>query len=127
MKRTLFHARLIRDAERAISEWVKLEDALETFMGAPAEVIGAQDISPKIREDAFAGRSILSSDRVTLMDYWVSYVAYFYDLNFRESLDIVEENDFVRRIIRRIPYSNPATRESMEELEKRLLRYVHDR
>ena len=126
-ERTLFHARLIRDADKLDNCRVKLEDALETFMGAPAEVIGAQDISPKIREDAFAGRSILSSDRVTLMDYWVSYVAYFYDLNFRESLDIVEENDFVRRIIRRIPYSNPATRESMEELEKRLLRYVHDR
>ena len=124
-ERTLFHARLIRDADKLDNCRVKLEDALETFMGAPAEVIGAQDISPKIREDAFAGRSILSSDRVTLMDYWVSYVAYFYDLNFRESLDIVEENDFVRRIIRRIPYSNPATRESMEELEKRLLAYVH--
>ena len=91
------------------------------------ERIGGQDISPKIREDALSGRSILSSDRETLMDYWVSYVAYFYDLNFRESLDIVEENDFVRRIIRRIPYSNPATREAMEELEKRLLKYVHER
>ena len=106
---------------------MKLEDALETFVGEPAEVIGAQDISPKVREDALAGRSILSSDRVTLMDYWVSYVAYFYDLNFRESLDIVEENDYVRRIIRRIPYSNPATRETMEELERRLLQYVHEK
>ena len=33
------------------------------------------------------------------MDFWVSYVAYFYDLNFRESLDIVEEQDYVRRIV----------------------------
>ena len=126
-ERTLFHAKLIRDADKLDNCRVKLEDALETFVGAPAEVIGAQDISPKIREDALSGRSILSSDRETLMDYWVSYVAYFYDLNFRESLDIVEENDFVRRIIRRIPYSNPATREAMEELEKRLLKYVHER
>ena len=126
-ERTLFHAKLIRDADKLDNCRVKLEDALETFVGAPAEVIGGQDISPKIREDALSGRSILSSDRETLMDYWVSYVAYFYDLNFRESLDIVEENDFVRRIIRRIPYSNPATREAMEELEKRLLKYVHER
>lgn len=126
-ERTLFHAKLIRDADKLDNCRVKLEDALETFVGEPAEVIGAQDISPKVREDALAGRSILSSDRVTLMDYWVSYVAYFYDLNFRESLDIVEENDYVRRIIRRIPYSNPATREKMEELERRLLQYVHEK
>lgn len=126
-EQTMLHAKLIRDADKLDNCRVKLEDALETFVGAPAEVIGAQEISPKVREDALAGRSIFSADRVTLMDYWVSYVAYFYDLNFRESLDIVEENDFVRRIIRRIPYTNPATRDTMGELEDRLVEYVHSK
>ena len=95
-------------------------------MGAGAEEIGASAISPKIRRDALEGKSILSADRVTLMDYWVSYVAYFYDLNFRASLDIVEENDYVRRIIRRIPYTDPGTAETMAELERRLIQYVHE-
>lgn len=126
-EQTMLHAKMIRDADKLDNCRVKLEDALETFVGAPAEVIGAQEISPKVREDALSGRSIFSADRVTLMDYWVSYVAYFYDLNFRESLDIVEENDFVRRIIRRIPYTNPATRDTMGELEDRLVEYVHNK
>ena len=126
-EQTMLHAKLIRDADKLDNCRVKLEDALETFVGAQAEVIGAQEISPKVREDALSGRSIFSADRVTLMDYWVSYVAYFYDLNFRESLDIVEENDFVRRIIRRIPYTNPATRDTMGELEDRLVEYVHNK
>ena len=82
-KRTLLHAKLIRDADKLDNCRVKLVDDLETFMGAPAEKIGAQKISPKVRGDALAGRSIFSPDRVTLMDYWVSYLAYFYDLNFR--------------------------------------------
>ena len=89
-------------------------------MGASAEEIGKTEISPWVREEALAGHSILSSDRVTPMDYWVSYLAYFYDLNFRESRDIVRENDYVRRIIRRIPYTNPRTCETMEQLEKNL-------
>ena len=59
------------------------------------------------------------------MDYWVSYLAYFYDLNFRESLDIVEEHDYVRRIIHRIPYTDSETAETMKELESCLLEYVH--
>ena len=103
----------------------ELVDDLETFVGAPAKEIGAQPVTPKIREDALAGRSIWSPDRVTLMDFWVSYVAYFYDLNFRESLDIVDERDYVRRIIRRIPYTNPETAKTMEELEKCMIKYVH--
>ena len=125
-ERTLFHAKLIRDADKLDNCRVKLEDDLETFMGATAAEIGAQRISPKVKEDALAGRSIYSPDRETLMDYWVSYLAYFYDLNFRESLDIVEENDYVRRIIRRIPYTQPDTKKTMEELERRLVRYVHE-
>ena len=125
-ERTVLHAKLIRDADKLDNCRVKLVDDLETFMGAPGEKIGSCAISPKVKEDAFAGRSIYSPDRVTLMDYWVSYVAYFYDLNFRASLDIVEEHDYVRRIIRRIPYSETQTRKTMEELEKRVLRYVRE-
>ena len=125
-KRTLLHAKLIRDADKLDNCRVKLVDDLETFMGAPAEEIGAQKISPKVREDALAGRSIFSPDRVTLMDYWVSYLAYFYDLNFRESLDIVDENDYVRRIFDRVPYTDPETRGTMEKLREKLITYVQE-
>ena len=60
------------------------------------------------------------------MDYWVSYVAYFFDINFRESMDIIEENDYISRIIRRIPYSNPKTEEQMERIEAYVKQYARD-
>lgn len=125
-ERTLFHAKLIRDADKLDNCRVKLEDDFETFLGAPAEEVSLSAITPKVREDALAGRSILSSDRVTPMDYWVSYLVYFYDLNYRASLDIVEENDYVRRLIRRIPYLDPETDSVMGELERRLVKYVSE-
>ena len=125
--RTLLHARLIRDADKLDNCRVKLEDPLETFAGGTAEEIGAQKISPKVKAEVMAGKSILSSDRVTLMDFWVSYLAYFYDLNFRESLDIVEERDYVRRIAGRIPCFDPETARSMEEIVGALTAYVHSR
>lgn len=123
-ERTRLHAKLIRDADKLDNCRVKLVDDLETFMGAPADEIGAQPISPKVRADALAGRCIFSPDRVTQMDYWVSYLVYFYDLNFRESLDIVGENDFVRKICGRVPYSNPETKKTMEKLQEQLIQYV---
>lgn len=122
--RTLLHARMIRDADKLDNCRVKLEDRLETFMGATAEEIGAQKISPRVKDAAMAGRSILSEDRITKMDFWVSYVAYFYDMNFRESLDIVKERDYVGRIIGRIPYSDPETADTMKRLEENLLVYI---
>ena len=125
-RRALLHARIIRDADKLDNCRVKLTDEFETFLEASAEEVSNSEITPKVREDALAGKSILSADRVTPLDYWVSYLAYFYDLNFRESLDIVEENDYVRRLIHRIPYLHPESRSTMEELEARLIRYVHE-
>ena len=123
-KRTLLHARLIRDADKLDNCRVKLEDAMETLLDLSADEVGKYAISPKVREDAFAGKCICSKDRRTPMDYWVSYVAYFYDLNFQETLDIVAEEQYVKRIIGRVPYTNEQTKKTMEELERQLTEYV---
>ena len=124
--RALLHARLIRDADKLDNCRVKLADPPETFAGATAAEIGRTAISPGVKRDAMEGRCILSADRKTQMDFWVSYLAYFYDLNFRESLDIVEENDYVRRIAGRIPYTNPQTARDMEEIVGKLTAYVRN-
>lgn len=123
-KQAELHAKIIRDADKLDNCRVKLEDALKTFMGVSGEVIGQEEISHKVWDDVCQRKSIRSEDRVTNMDYWVSYLAYFYDLNFRESLDIVEENDYVRRIIRRIPYGNKRTADKMILLEKMMTEYI---
>lgn len=122
--RTLLHARIIRDADKLDNCRVKLADATETFLGASPEEIGAQEITPAIYASIFRNQCILSADRKTLMDYWVSYIAYFFDINFRESMDIIVENDYISRIIRRIPYSNPNTAKQMNEIEHYVKNYA---
>lgn len=122
--RTLLHAKLIRDADKLDNCRVKLTDATETFLGVSAEEIGSQEISPHIYDAIFQNQCILSADRITIMDYWVSYVAYFFDINFRESMDIIIENDYISRIIQRIPYSNPKTAEQMEKIETYVKQYA---
>ncbi len=126
-QRTLLHARLIRDADKLDNCRVKLEDPLETFMNASAEQIGNQKISERVRDDILSGKSVLSEERKTDMDFWVSYLAYFYDLNFKESLKIVKENDYVRKIVERIPYSDPETRQTMKKISEELEKYIDDR
>lgn len=122
--RTLLHAKIIRDADKLDNCRVKLVDATETFLGISETEIGSQEISPGIYEAIFQNKCILSADRITAMDYWVSYIAYFFDINFRESMDIIVENDYISRIIRRIPYSNPKTAEQMREIERYVKQYA---
>lgn len=123
-ERTLLHARLIRDADKLDNCRVKLVDDIETFMGAVAEDVGKEDISPAVREQFFRKESILSSLRKTKMDYWVSYLAYFFDINYKASFDMIKENDYVSRIVSRIPYRNLETRETMREMENFLCDYI---
>lgn len=123
--RILLHARLIRDADKLDNYRVKLEDDLLVFMGTSGEEIGSQEVTPIIYNTVFKNQCIYSPDRITRMDYWVSYVAYFFDINFRATLDIIEEHDYLNKIIDRIPYSNPDTRQKMESIRTHLADFIH--
>lgn len=114
-ERELLHARIIRDADKLDNCRVKLEDTIETILGVSAEEVGRTKISKEVLDQFRRKESILSSIRKTKMDYWLSYLAYFYDINYKVSVEIVCEHDYAERLIRRIPYSDPQTRRQMEE------------
>ncbi|WP_394926904.1 HD domain-containing protein [uncultured Robinsoniella sp.] len=122
--RTLLHSKLIRDADKLDNCRVKLEESIPTLLGATPAEVGLTSVSPAVAESFFRNESILSSDRKTLIDYWISYLAYFFDINFKESLQIIEEHQFISRIIKRIPYKNPATCKIMGEMERTLNEFV---
>lgn len=117
-EKILFHARLIRDADKLDNCRVKLEESVEVMLGADENKVGATEISPRIWEYCLKKEAVLSRDRITLVDYWVSYVAYFFDINFPETLAIIQEEGYVDKIIHRIPYTNRSTKKKMEDLSK---------
>lgn len=126
-ERELLHARLIRDADKLDNCRVKLEEKIETLLGMSAKEVGSLQISKKVYEDFYRHLSVLSSDRETAMDYWVSYLAYFYDINFRESMEVIKEKNYVPLLFDRIPYSNPDTARKMEGMKKEMIAYVEER
>ena len=122
--RTLLHARLIRDADKLDNCRVKLQDDLLVFMGASGKEIGAQEITPVVYDTVLKDQCIYSPDRVTKMDYWVSYLVHIFDLNFKESMDIVAENNYIEKLVHRIPYTNPVTARQMQEIQKHAQEYI---
>ena len=122
---TLLHAKLIRDEDKLDNCRVKLVDSTSTFINVSEEELGTQNITQKVYETVFENKCILSADRVTQMDYWVSYIVYFFDINFKESFDIIAENDYLNRIIDRISYSNPVTKEQMENIRVYMQNFIN--
>lgn len=123
-ERQLLHAKIIRDADKLDNCRVKLEDSIETMLGVSAEEVGSSTISPEIMGQFEARTSILSETRKTKMDYWMSYLAYFFDINFKVTYELIAENRYVDKLVARIPYGNPDTAKEMERVKKELNEYV---
>ena len=126
-KRTLLHARLIRDADKLDNCRVKLEESMETLLGVDEKGVGEGVIAPKVWESCMAKESVLSSDRVSKVDYWISYIAQYYDINFPETYEIMREHNYVKRIKDRVPYALPETQEKMDILAAEMEKYMDER
>ena len=123
-ERTLFHAKMIRDADKLDNCRVKLVDSVEAMIGVPQEHAGEGEISPKVWESCLKKEAVLSQDRATSVDYWVSYVAQYYDLNFKETWQIMKEENYISRIIKRLDYKEKDTRGKMEILDQQMTDYM---
>jgi len=53
---------------------------------------------------------------VTLLDYWVCVLAFIFDLNFKESYEIVKNNNYINILIDRFNYSDLETKNKMEDI-----------
>lgn len=123
----LLHACIIRDADKLDNCRVKLDEKIEVLLGCSKEEAGSQAVSPEVWKECLKRSSIHSANRKTKMDYWVSYIAYFFDINYPETCEIILENGYVDKIIERIPYSNRDTEQKMRELYDSVITYLKDR
>lgn len=55
-------------------------------------------------------------DRVTLLDYWICVLAFIFDLNFKESYEIVKNNNYINILIDRFNYNDLETKSKMEDI-----------
>lgn len=123
-RRTLLHARLIRDADKLDNCRVKIEEDIETLLGVSPEEAGEGFISPKVWQACLERKSVLSADRVTKVDYWASYLAQYFDVNFRAAFDIIREHNYLPAIRDRLVYREEDTRNKMDILVKMVEEYM---
>lgn len=128
-ERSLLHAKLIRDADKLDNYRVKLEDSIETMLGAGITEanLGGFKISDAVYEEAKKQISVLSGLRKTPMDIWVSYLAVTFDIYFNDTLKIIDEQDYIRRLAGRVAYTDPETKERVRLLEASVLSYIRER
>lgn len=72
-------------------------------------------------------KTILSKDRKTPIDIWISYIAFIYGLYFKESLIYLKQNDYVNKLVDKFDYKLEDTKEKMEQIRNKGNDYIFRR
>ena len=123
-EREILHSKIIRDADKTDNFRVKANDRFEDMFNSSQEKLDNSTITDKIYNDFMDNKVIVSNERVTDMDFWISYVAYIFDYNFVSGLKYIKEKNYINILIDRIDYKVEDTKIKMENVRMHALEYV---
>lgn len=123
----LFHAKLIRDADKMDNFKVKETESIEALFGISEEEFEKEKLSDFIFEEFKKEKLVDSRTTKTNMDSWVSYIAFIFDYNFKESMEYIKENNYIDIVIDRINYKDKDTYMKMQEIKKIANNYIDKR
>ena len=129
-ERSLLHSKIIRDADKLDNFRVKKEEKIEAIF--PGKVKNKNDlessaVSDKVFETVKNNKCVDIHDRTTLLDYWVCVLAFAFDLNFKETYQIVKDNDYINILIDRFKYNDSETITRMEYIRNIINDFIDDK
>ena len=125
--RSLLHARIIRDADKLDNYRVKKDERIEEIFANRVnsmEELEESKISKKVYETVLLKKCVDIHDRLYPLDYWICVLAFTFDLYFKETLQIVKDNNYINILIDRFDYKNNDSKNKMEEIRKILNNYI---
>lgn len=120
----LLFAKIIRDADKLDI----LYEGTQIYWNTQREKESVENskISVKIEQQFKAERPVkkYGNERNDTVDGLLILLSYIYDINFKETLRIINKEDYVNKILNRFEFKDDKTKEQIENLRKILLRYI---
>lgn len=121
----ILHCKIIRDADKIDSFRAKTTDDIYTMANITQEDIENSKVTEKVYNTFKEHKTILSKDRKTGLDIWVSYIAFVYGLEFKDSYELIDKNDYLNKLFDRFEYK--VDNSTMEELKKCVFEYLNNK
>lgn len=128
-EREMLHCKIIRDADnidifRAVLD---TRQRIEEFGHIGCEDISKEILSVEFFEE-FKKEKLLMYDKAKSdMDIMVAIIAHIYTVNFKESLQIMKENDYINKFVKRLNCQDMYTKEKMNEIVTISMNYINRR
>lgn len=123
-ERTLLFIHLIRDADKLDNYRVKEEETMETLLFASIEEVNQSHISPEIYDQIYQQQLVYAPTRKTKLDFWLSYIAFVFDLYFEDSIQYIKDHHWIERSFDRLHPIDKKTYEQYQTLRQRTLDYL---
>ena len=102
------------------------EDPVDTT-GFSAEQVGQEAVSDVVYESILGHYCIKKQERKTGLDVWVSFLSFFFDLNFAESLRIALKQGYYKKRFSELKFEDPATEERVRRCIAETEQYAYVR
>lgn len=120
----LLFAKIIRDADKLDI----LYEGVEIYWNTRREVESVENskISIKIEQQFKNERQVkkIGNEKNDTVDGLLILLSYIYDINFKETLRIIDKEDYVNKILARFDFKDGKTKEQIEQLKKILLKFI---
>lgn len=123
-KEELLFCKIIRDADK-LDILYEGENIYWNTQREKANVENSK-ISIKIEQQFKVERQVkkLGNERNDTIDGLLILLSYIYDINFKETLEIVQKEDYANKILDRFNFKDVETKEKIENLRRILLKFI---
>lgn len=108
--------KLIRDADKCDIFRVFAVDDMTDVVGVPDETVAKEVVSPAVMDAMRSHRCIDKRLRRTYLDFWASFLGFFFDLNYPESLAIAKKQGYYRVPFDRVTFEKPEAKKQVAEI-----------
>ena len=119
------HAKIIRDADKTDIFFVLTTGDKKAIW--EKEDLSNDIITDEIYREFIEDRSIDYKNRETSADILVSHFAYVYDFNFKESLKIIKENNYLEKLYKRFTFKEEKTIKRYNEIYRVAKKYLEEK
>ena len=123
--RELIHCKIIRDADKLDIFYVILNDSLEASY--PLDRYPKEHVSKKIKEEFINKYEINYADIKTCVDLLVGQLAYIFDINYLYTLEKINNENYLEKLIKRFDAKNEETINDLNELKDIAEKYMQEK
>ena len=101
-EKSLKFVHLIRDVDKLDNYRIKEIESFEVLLNKTEEELEKEVISESVKEAIMNEELVLSKTRKTKLDFYMSWMAFVFDLHYDESVKYINDNDFIIRCASRL-------------------------